>query len=301
MGCASIASQVIPAINKSKNGIVTAIASRSKKKADEWGRNYKIPNAFGSYDQLLNFKEVDAIYIPLPNSLHAEWSIKALEAGHNVLCEKPIASNQKEALAIAEASKRTGKIAVEAFMYRHHPQYSLLFDLLKSEKIGDIRFIHSQFTFMLDDKTSVAASKELSGGALMDVGCYCVNFSRMISGEEPIDIKSVQKRGGVDEVLAGMMKFPSGIIATFETGIDAFEIRHAEIVGTKGSIILHEPWIPGDEKATLTLKLDGKPAKEYVVPAANSYQLEVEAFGENPKWPISDAIANMHVIDELLK
>jgi len=305
LGTASISVEIIKAIQSSGCCKIGAIASRDLLKAKEWAKRHGIPLSFGSYDDLLRSGEVDLIYNPLPNSLHAEWTIKALETGHSVLCEKPLAANVQEALAIAEAAAKTGLHVAEAFMYRFHPQWTKVFDLLQRGVIGNITSLHSQFTFMLDDRSENPASKELAGGALMDVGCYCVNSSRLIAGCEPTWVSALERRTSVDDLMVCLLEFPNGILAHFETSIANYERHRVEIAGIEGSILLNKPWIPADEPANIMIYRQNSEPRKLIIPSANSYRLEIEEFVDvcnrkiQPRWPISDAVANMVVIDAL--
>jgi len=307
LGTAQISLEIIKAIREGRDcGELRAVASRNPLKAQAWAERHNIPLAFGSYSDLLNSGEVDLIYNPLPNALHAEWTIQALETGHSVLCEKPIAADALEARAMQQAAAKAGRYVAEAFMYRFHPQWSRVKELLNNEVIGSVTSMHSQFTFMLDDRSAIAASKELAGGALMDVGCYCINFSRMIADCEPGLVAAFERRETVDDTLLGLLEFPNGILAQFETSIANYERHRAEIAGTIGAIILDSPWVPGKAPARIKVYRPDLPAEEIVIPPTNSYQLEVEDFvavcrnRSRPRWPISDAVANMAVIDALL-
>ena len=310
LGTADIATETIRALSNSachECGTVRAIASRDLQRAKLYAHKYEIPLAFGSYEDLLAAGVVDVVYIPLPNSLHAQWTIRAMETGHHVLCEKPIAISADQALEVAEASKRTGFHVAEAFMYRHHPQWSTVAELISSGSIGDVVSLNSRFTFLLDDPSANPASKELAGGALMDVGCYCVHFSRMITKAEPIQVSAMEKRGEVDEAMIGMMEFPGGVLAQFETGINSFEKHGVEITGTRGSIVLDQPWVPGDRLALIKIYNEDQPMRTITVPPANSYFLQANQFTVDciedgpPRWSIADAVANMRVIDALFE
>jgi predicted dehydrogenase len=310
LGTANIAEAVVRGIRESDNSVLSAVASRTEARANAWAQQHEIPRAFASYDALLAAGEVDAIYVPLPNALHAAWTVRALEAGYPVLCEKPLAANAAEARAIAAASARTGRPVAEAFMYRFHPQWDRALALVRDGAIGEVASLHGQFTFLLDDPTAICASAELAGGALMDVGCYCVDFARQVAGREPLRATAFGNFGqrpanSVDRTMVGLLEFSGGLLAHFETSIASFERHRAEIAGTAGSIVFESPWVPGDNPARLVVRRPDAPPEEIVVPAANSYRLEVEDFaaacrGEKaPRWPIADGVANMTVIDAL--
>lgn len=291
-------------VGLSRSSCIQAVGSRAWTRASEWAREQGVPRAFGSYEELLTCSEVDAIYNPLPNSLHAEWTIRALEAGKPVLCEKPFAVNAAEARQIVAASKRTGQLVAEAFMYRFHPVYDRVLGLIEEGAIGKVVSIYSAFTFLLSNRANIRTSAELAGGALMDVGCYCVNLSRRIAGCEPAGVHAFERRSTIDDTMMGILEFPNGILAQFECSIENHGHSRAEITGTDGAIIMRSPWFPGEEEAQLTLRQRGK---EQIVttPGANTYQLEADDFAaaltkQAPlRWGPEDAVANMAVIDGL--
>lgn len=304
LGCANISRAIIGAMKLTENGVIHAIASRDIKKAEDWQRLYGIEKAYGSYIELLDSGDIDAVYIPLPNSMHAEWCLKAIERRIPVLCEKPFALNAEQASQIAEASAKSGIPVAEAFMYRFHPLYGKVLETISRGKIGKLSTIFSRFTFMLDDPESICAKPELGGGALMDVGCYCVNLSRLITGCEPERAASYSIGNKVDETMTGMMEFPDGILAHFETGIASFERHYAEIAGTEGAIIINSPWFPGEDEARFIIRTNS--GDEIITtPGANCYTLELEDFmgavmnKRPPRWSSNDAVRNMRVIDTL--
>jgi predicted dehydrogenase len=216
-----------------------------------------------------------------------------------------LAADLAQARAVEEAARRAGLPVVEGFMYRHHPLYEKVFELIRGGAIGQIATIHSQFMFMLDDRSAVAASADLAGGALMDVGCYGVHLSRMIAGCEPSRVCAFERRSTVDDLLVGMMDFPNGIMAQFETGIAAAERQRARVSGTRGALVLESPWHPGLEQSRVILSRHGEPDEVHAMPGADAYALQAEAFadaclGRAPlRWPVSDAVANMAVIEAL--
>jgi len=307
LGTAQISLELIKAANLSGQCEVKAVASRDPGRARDWARRHGLPLSYGSYEDLLGSGQVDLIYNPLPNSLHAEWTIKALEAGYPVLCEKPLSANAEQAKEVQAISVKTGLSVAEAFMYRHHPVYKKVFELLESGTIGNISTMYSQFTFMLDDPSAIPASRELAGGALMDVGCYPVNLSRMIAGCEPSKVSAFERRSMVDDVLMGILDFPNGILAQFETSIANAERHRAEIAGTTGSIVLERPWQPGHDEAQIIVRRWEEDDELISVEGANPYFLEVEDFvavckgRDEPRWTIQDAVCNMAVIDALYK
>jgi len=298
---------VIPAIQDSRNGTVVAIASRSLPQAQEVARNLGIPRAYGSYEELLADPEVDAVYNPLPNSLHKEWTIRAAEGGKHVLCEKPLALNAAECDEMIRACEAHGVRFMEAFMYRFHPQITRLKELLSSGIIGPLQLIRASFSFRLSDLTNIRLRKDLGGGALMDVGCYTVNFSRLMAGAEPVEVQAVAHFGdqsGVDETLVGVLRFPAGEIAQVDCSFRAPFRQFCELVGQDGVIQVPAPWLPGTADATIIVRRDDE-TQTIAVPGANHYQLMVEHFaecvltGREPRYPASEGRDNMRVIDAL--
>jgi predicted dehydrogenase len=301
---ANIGRNFMRGVRLSKDSCVEAVASREWTRANEWAKEHGIPRVFGSYDELIGSNAVDVLYNPLPNSMHEEWTVKALEAGVPVLCEKPFASNAAGALRMVQASRQTGVLLGEAFMYRFHPLYDQVLRRIADGAIGDIVSIFSCFTFFLGDRTNIRALGELDGGSLMDVGCYCVNLSRRIAGCEPARAQAFERRTTVDDTLLGTLEFPNGILAHFECSIENHGHSRAEINGTKGSIVLPSPWFPGETEAQFILRRDGK-EETITTEGANCYHLEVDDFvdafrGKSPlRWDPIDAANNMAVLDAL--
>ncbi|HOZ46436.1 MAG TPA: Gfo/Idh/MocA family oxidoreductase [Candidatus Hydrogenedentes bacterium] len=307
LSTANIAGKFIRGLGLSCTSCVQAVASREWTRAYEWAKEHGVPRAFGSYEELLKSGEVDVIYNPLPNSLHAEWTIKALEAGLPVLCEKPFAIDAAEAQRMVLASEHYNVPLAEAFMYRFHPMYDRILDTIHEGAIGDIVTIYSSFAFRLGQREgNIRTSAELHGGALMDVGCYCVNLSRRMAGCEPDRAHAFERRTSVDDTLLGSLAFPNGILAHFECSIENHGHSRAEITGTDGAIVIPNPWFPGEQSARFILRKDGKEA-EIVTEGGNGYHLEAEDFvraftqDEPPRWPAQDAVANMAVLDALYR
>lgn len=309
LSTANIGRRVIPAIHASHNGVVAAVGSRSLGAAQAFAAEQHIPRAHGSYEDLLADAELDAIYIPLPNSLHAEWSIKCAEAGIPTLCEKPFASDAAEAQSIVDAFAERDVLLAEAFMYRFHPQHTKVKQIIAEGGIGDMQIISSAFTFPISDAANIRLSKPLAGGALMDVGCYCVNLMRFMTGEEPSQATASKRIGvetGVDEALAGALHFPSGVIGSFHCGLRAFREHSYTIKGTEGMLRVPASFVPDKSAETVVQHWRGDDYAEHRIPAVDHYQLMVEDFadalldGRAPRFPASDAVANMAVIDQLL-
>jgi D-xylose 1-dehydrogenase (NADP+, D-xylono-1,5-lactone-forming) len=225
---------------------VVAVASRSLERASEQAASLGVPRALGSYEELLADPELEAVYISLPNSLHVDWSVRALEAGKHVLCEKPLARSVDAVERAFDAADATGLVLVEAFMWRFHPQADRLVELLP--RVGSLRVVRAQFSFAFDSATLEAAenirlSSELEGGSLMDVGCYCVSAARLVAGE-PVAVNGQQVIGGhgVDVRFTGTLSFPGDVLAHFDCGVDTLDRAQIEVVGTEGRLVLRDPF-----------------------------------------------------------
>jgi D-xylose 1-dehydrogenase (NADP+, D-xylono-1,5-lactone-forming) len=218
-----------------------AIGSRDRARAEAQAADFGIERALGSYEEVLADPDVDAVYVPLPNSLHVEWSIRALEAGKHVLCEKPLSRRPEEVERAFDAAERAGRVLAEGFMWRHHPQARRLAELIP--RVGELRLVRSAFSFPVADPGDVRLSRELEGGALMDVGCYCVSGSRLVAGE-PLEVSGAQVEGGdgVDVRLTGTLRFPGEILAHFDCALDSAVRDELEVVGSEGSLFLDDPW-----------------------------------------------------------
>lgn len=313
LGCAAIAARaVIPAIHESELNEVIAVASRNGEKARQYAAENNIPRYLDSYEALLNDDEIEAVYIPLPNHLHKEWTIKALHAGKHVLCEKPLTLNAKEAEEIAEVSKKTGKVAIEAFMYRYQPRFELIRSLIDQGTIGEVRLFKGSFTFNSSNNTEdVRYVKEWGGGALYDVGCYPISLARLLLQAEPIAVsmqgKFVEKYGNVDMFASGLLEFPNDVGALIDCGMWAAFRNEAEVIGTDGVIKIPNAFVPhNDEQTAIFVEKDGQITK-YDASYTNSYILQVDLFaraarlGEAVPFELSDSILNMKVIDAALQ
>lgn len=304
LGTAHIGRSLLRAIGDARDNCIQAVASREWTRASEWAREFGVPRVFGSYDELLTSGEVNAIYNPLPNSLHGEWTIRALEAGLPVLCEKPFTTTAEEARKVAAVAARTQLPVAEAFMYRYHPMYERVLQAVRGGEIGQVMAIRSAFTFRLPDRTNIRWSKELAGGSLMDIGCYCVNVSRLIAGTEPVRVAAIERREGVDGTMIGVLEFPNGLLSRFECSFEQYDRSYVEIEGSEGIVTIPKPWFPGEDFATYSIKR-GEHEEVVRVPGANTYLLEIEDFGNacrthaSTRWPVDDAIANMAVLDSL--
>ncbi|MFF2480253.1 Gfo/Idh/MocA family protein [Paenibacillus sp. NPDC058071] len=312
MGCAGIAKRaVIPGLQLSELNEAYAIASRdldhAKKTAEELG----IPVAYGSYEALLADSSIDVIYIPLPNHLHKEWAIKAIQAGKPVLCEKPLALNEREAAEMAEAAAQAGVLLAEAFMYRYHPRYAKVKKLIDSGAIGEVRGIRSAFTFNnAGDSANVRYRKDWGGGSLYDVGCYPINAARLLLGREPeaatVNALFSPDHDDVDMMASGLIEFGGGVSLTFDCGMWAEFRNPLEVLGTNGIIELPSAFVtPTAESAAVILSANGK-RQEIEVPHVNAYTEQADQIaraittGTPLAYSVSDAVLNMKVIDACL-
>lgn len=247
LSTARINRALIKPLRASKRTRLLGAASRSQASVDAYTREWDIPRAYGSYEAMLADPEIDIVYNSLPNHLHAEWTIKALHAGKHVLCEKPLALTVKEVDDIIAASKQTGKVAAEAFMYRHHAQTLKAKELVDGGAIGELQLIKGAFTFALTREGDIRMVKEFGGGSIWDVGCYPISYARTIVGAEPTEVFGWQVTGpdGCDESFYGQMRFGSGIQIQFDCGFKSPLRSSVEIVGTKGAISISNPFKPG--------------------------------------------------------
>ena len=240
---ADINRKVIPGAHASEKVRLVAVASRDQARADAYARKWEIPRAYGSYEELLADPEIEAVYISLPNTLHAEWSIKALDAGKHVLCEKPFTRHPEEVTAAFAAAERNGRLLSEAFMYRHNPQTAKLVELVREGAIGELRLIRSAFSYGLYDHENIRLRTDVEGGALMDVGCYNVSGSRLLGGEpERVWGEAWYGPSGTDWVFTGIMRFPGDVLAMFDCGTALAERDELEAIGSAGSLFLDDPW-----------------------------------------------------------
>jgi predicted dehydrogenase len=291
----------IPGANASRNGVVTAIASRDRARAHD----------VDDYAALLADPDVDAIYNPLPNDLHAEWTLAAAAAGKPILCEKPLAIDAAQAQRIVDGCRECRVLLMEAFMYRLHPQHARVRELVASGEIGELRTMRASFNFMLEpfDPNNVRLKADLAGGALMDVGCYTVNAARMHFAEEPAWVSAqadVRAAFGVEVAMAGVLGFSDGRMATFDCGFRAAGKGSYAIGGTRGSIEVLDAFVPDPKSGDVSLLVTGPNGRrEERISPVDQYRLEAEAFadailhGAPLPYAASDAVANMRVIDAL--
>jgi predicted dehydrogenase len=305
--------KVIPAMQSSPLCEVVAISSRTGGEAERAAEMLGIPRAHGSYEALTADPEVEAVYNPLPNHLHAEWSIAAARAGKHVLCEKPLACDAEEAQSIVAACDSAGVVLMEAFMYRLHSSWQAALALVREGRIGPVRAVHSRFAYFNDDLTNIRNVRAFGGGALLDIGCYCVSLSRLVFGEEPrVAGASIvwDEASGTDVLTSATLEFPSGH-AVFGCSTRAEPDQRVQIWGERGRIDIEIPFnIPKDVPTRITLYSGGDPptapgSEELVFAPEDQYEAMADAFaravaGEAPA-PITpgDSVANMRVIDAI--
>ena len=240
---ADINRKVIPGAKESPKVELMAVASRTQDRAAEYATEWGIERAYGSYEELLEDPDIEALYISLPNTMHVEWSIRALEAGKHVLCEKPLSRHPDDVAAAFNVADRTGRLLTEAFMYRHNPQTKRLKELVDGGAVGELRLIRSAFSYSLYDEDNIRLRTDVEGGALMDVGCYNVSGSRLLGGEpERVFGEAWFGPSGTDWVFTGTMRFPNDVIALFDCGTAMPNRDELEAIGSEGSLFLDDPW-----------------------------------------------------------
>jgi predicted dehydrogenase len=302
----------IPGAQQARNSTVVAIASRDAARAAEAAAQLGIPKAHGSYEALLADPEVDAIYNPLPNSLHAEWTLNAAAAGKAVLCEKPLARDAAEAAEVVAGCKERGVLLMEAFMYRFHPQHAHVRSLIEGGAIGELTGVRTGFTFHMHpiDPNNVRLRADVAGGSLMDVGCYAVNAARMLFGEEPIAAVAtydLRPEFRVDFALSGTLEFSGHRYATLDCGFRGTGQGWYLVVGSTGTIEVPTAFVPNAGADTLVILNEGSKRHEKRIPGVNQYTLEAEEFAacllekREPRYPATDGVANMRAIDALYR
>ncbi len=284
---------------------MVGVASRDQARAEAYAREHGIERAYGSYEALLEDPDIEAVYISLPNSLHVEWSVRSLEAGKHVLCEKPLDRRPEEVERAFDAADRSGRILMEAFMYRHNPQTARLTKLVAEGAIGTLRSIRAAFSFSLDEVENVRLAADLDGGALMDVGCYCVSGSRLVAGEpERVYGEQVVGESGVDVLFAGTMRFPGDVVAQFDCGFVLPDRDELEVVGSEGSLFLDDPWHARTPVIEVRRE-DG--VEEVALEPQDSYRLELENLGDaiagsaEPLLGRADAVGQARAIAALYR
>jgi predicted dehydrogenase len=283
------------------------VGSRSQDTADAYAKEKKIERAYGSYESLLADPDIDVIYNPLPNHLHAEWTIKAVEAGKHVLCEKPLALTVHEVDAIKSAAHRYGRVVAEAFMYRHHPQTLKVQELVKSGLLGSLKLIRGTFSFALTNEKDVRLNLEMGGGSIWDVGCYPISYARTVVGENPLEVFGWQVTGetGIDDTFVGQMRFKDDVLAQFDSSFVIPFHAFMEIVGSEGTLNIPQPFKPDvNEKIYVTR---GDKTETIKIKGQELYIGEVEdmadaiLLGRDPLVSLDDSRANVAVISAFLE
>ncbi len=322
LGTGGIAKALARALAASETGECYAVGSRTQAKADTFGDECGVPRRYGSYAELLADPAVEVVYISLPNSQHAEWTIRCAEAGKHILCEKPFTSNYPEAMVAIDAVRRAGVFLLEAFMYRCHPQTARLVELVKSRRIGDVRIMHVNFSFNFGEQPgNIRSQVSLSGGGIMDVGCYAMSMARLLAGAalgqngpaEPLEVKGtghLNPAGGVDTWAVAAVRFPGEILATLTCGMQVGVPAPTVLYGTEGRIVIHHPWFPGDkpENARIEVFVNGKNEPELITVPGHTglYTIEVDTVAKHlrdrqaptPAMTWADTLGNMKAIDD---
>ena len=279
LGPGRIAPRIVRALADNERGELVAVASRDPERGRAFAERHGAQTVHDTYEALLADPSVDVVYVALPNGLHAEWTVRALDAGKHVLCEKPLALTVADVDAIGEAAARNGRIAVEAFMYLHHPQTAKALGIARSGALGDLQVISSAFSFLLTYPNDPRLDPALGGGSLWDVGCYAVSVSRRIAGEEPDGIAGFARFDdrGVDRAFVGQLHFPSGLLAHFESGFDAADRERVEIVGSEATLAIEHPFLPEPDgpPPRMTIHRDGA-VEEVEVESIDDYRAEVD-------------------------
>ena len=310
LSTARINRALITPLRASPRNVLAAVASRAPDRAEAYAKERNIPRAFGSYEAMLADPDVDVIYNAVPNHLHAEWTIKAAQAGKHVLCEKPVAITVKAVEAMAEAAAKYNVVIAEAFMYRHHPQTLKMKALIDDGAIGKVQLVRGSFTFALSREVDVRLDPTMGGGSIWDVGCYPINCARTMIGAEPAEAFGWQVTGpsGVDETFVGQLRFPGGELAQFDCGFRSPLRAHIEIVGSEGTIAVPTPFKPGlDTQFLLTRGRGGENSETITVPGQELYIGEVEDMadcilnGKSPLVSLQDSRANVAAILALLR
>ena len=305
LSTADINKKLLAGAAESDDVDVVAVGSRDLIRAQEFAETWGIERAYGTYDELLADPEVEAVYIPLPNTMHGEWSIRAVEAGKHVLCEKPFSRHIADVESAFDAAEAIGMHLSEAFMYRHHPQTARLVELVESGAIGELRVIRAVFSYSLYDAANIRLRTDVDGGSLMDVGCYCVSGARLLGGE-PESVTGAAHIGssGTDWVFTGLMRFPGDVVALFDCGTSLGDRDELEAIGTEGSLFLDDPWHCNEP--VIELRRDGE-VERIEAARGNPYRLELEGMnaairGERPLLlGRDDALGQARAIEALFE
>jgi D-xylose 1-dehydrogenase (NADP+, D-xylono-1,5-lactone-forming) len=305
LSTAAINDKLLPGAAESDRVDVIAVASRDAERAEGYARARGIERAYGSYDELLADPDVEAVYISLPNSLHVDWSIRALEAGKHVLCEKPLSRRPADVERAFDVAEQTSRLLMEAFMYRHNPQTAKLSELVRDGAIGRLRLVRAAFSFPLTDPANVRANASLDGGGLMDVGCYCVSGARLLAGEpEQVYGRQVLGDTGVDELFTGTMRLPGEVLVQFDSGLVLPVRDELEAIGEDGSLFLDDPW--HCRRPVIELRTAAG-VEEIALQPVDSYRLQLENLSEairgeaEPLLGRDDALGQARAIEALYR
>jgi predicted dehydrogenase len=307
LSTARINRSVIPPLRTSKRNQLLAVASRSQDLAEKFADKWEIERVHASYDDLLADPDIDVIYNPLPNHLHAEWTIKAMQAGKHVLCEKPMALSVDEVDAIAEAALKHGRVVTEAFMYRHHPQTLKVKEMVQDGSIGTLKLLRGSFSFVLDREGDIRFDPAMGGGSIWDIGCYPISFMRAVVGAEPIEVFGWQVTGptGIDETFVGGLHFAEDVYGQFDSSFVIPFHAYMEIIGSEATLIVPQPFKPGVSEK-IFLARDGK-TETVKMKGQELYLGEVEdmadaiLLGKTPRISLDDSRANVATITALLE
>jgi len=279
LGPGRIAPRIVRALTDNPRGELRAVAGRDPDRALAFAKRHGAAVTHPSFDALLDDPSIDVVYIALPNGMHAEWTVRALDAGKHVLCEKPLALTVADVDAIMAAALRSGRIAAEAFMYLHHPQTLRALELIRSGALGAVQLINGAFSFLLDFPNDPRIDPDQGGGSLWDVGCYPVSISRRIAGEEPDGVAGFARfdERGVDRTFVGLLHFPSGLVAHFESGFAAPDRERVEVVGSEATLVIDHPFLPEPDgpPPSMTITRDGE-IEAIAVDSVDQYRAEVD-------------------------
>jgi predicted dehydrogenase len=308
LSTARINRALITPLRASPRNRLAAVASRDLGHGQAYAAEWGVPRAFGGYEAMLADPDIDVVYISLPNSLHAEWAIKAMQAGKHVLCEKPLAVTLAEVDAMTAAARGTGRVLAEAFMYRHHPQTLKVKELVEGGAIGRLQVIRGGFTFPLTDPANVRLAPDLGGGSIWDIGCYPISFTRTVAGAAPAEVFGWQVTGesGVDVVFTGQMRFPNGVLGQFDSGFRSPERMAMEFLGSEGALSLTNAFKPG-LNAHINLLRNDRTTETITVPGQELYIGEVEdmydavVHGKPTRVTLADSRVNVATILALLR
>jgi D-xylose 1-dehydrogenase (NADP+, D-xylono-1,5-lactone-forming) len=306
LSTARINGEILAAAARTDTVVISAVASRELERAEAYAREHGIPRAHGSYEELLADPEVDAVYVSLPNGPHHEWTMRALEAGKHVLCEKPYSRRPADVAEAFDLADRAGLVLMEAFMYRHHPQWRRIPELVADGAIGRLRSIHATFGFRLGNPDDVRLRPELDGGALMDVGCYCVSGSRLLAGEpERAQGEQVLGPTGVDLGFHGTLRFPGDVVAQLDASFLVPSGQRLAAVGEEGSLVVEAPW-RADWGVRVALRR-GREVEEVEVEPGDMFVLELDNFSGAAEGRVpqllgrEDALGQAQAIDALYR